>query len=299
VSRPAIAALEARDRTIDEKRQQIELALEQARFEAARARRQYEAVDPDNRLVVGELERRWNERLTLVRTLEDDRDALASSPTAPLSAADRERLLVLGRDLELAWNSAGATWATRKQIVRTLINEIVVRVQDDALDLVIHWQGDDHTPLKVKKNRTGQHRWSTEAEVVQLVEVLARQMPDHTIAAVLNRAGKTTGHGNSWTRSRVCLLRRHRQIPPYREGERAERGEATPDEAAATLKISASSVRRLIKDGVLPATHLCKGTPWIIRVKDLQLDAVKRAADARRLRTPASVDPRQKHLNLQ
>jgi excisionase family DNA binding protein len=294
----AILALEARDRAVDEKRRQVELALEQARFEAARAQRQYEVVDPHNRLVASELERRWNDRLAAVRALQEDRDALANSPTVPPSAADRERLLALGHDLELAWNSAGATWATRKQIVRTLINEIVVRVQDDALDLVIHWQGGDHTPLKVKRNRTGQHRWSTEAEVVQLVEVLARQMPDQTIAAVLNRAGKTTAHGKSWTRSRVCLLRRHRQIPPYREGERAERGEATPDEAAATLKISASSVYRLIQDGVLPATHLCKGTPWIIRIEDLQHDAVKRAADARRLRTPAPGDPRQKHLEL-
>ena len=83
-----------------EKRRQVELALEQARYEAARARRQYDAVDPDNRLVAGELEQRWNERLLAVRALEDERDALASSSPTALTEAERERLLALGADVE-------------------------------------------------------------------------------------------------------------------------------------------------------------------------------------------------------
>ena len=73
-----------------------------------------------------------------------------------------------------------------------LIEEIVVRV-NDGLDLVIRWAGDDHTALRVRKNRTGQHRWSVDANVVELVRAMARQMPDMAIAAALNRMGKTTG----------------------------------------------------------------------------------------------------------
>ena len=225
----ALAAMEARGRENAEKRRQIELALEQARYETARARRQYDAVDPDNRLVAGELERRWNERLLAARALEDERDTLAAMPDASLSEEDRHRLLALGSDLERAWNSQGATPATRKRIIRTLINEIVVCISDQTLDLVIHWHGGDHTAFNVRKNRTGQHRWSATADVVDLVRVLARQMPDKAIAAVLNRAGKSTGRGNSWTRGRVCSLRNQQTIEPYREGERAERGEATLD----------------------------------------------------------------------
>src|SRR5206468_5272516 len=114
-----------------EKQRQIELALEQARYEAARARRQYDAVDPDNRLVAAELERCWNERLLAVRALEDERDTLAASPQTALTATDRDRLLALGADLERAWHSPGAPPATRKRIIRTLIEEIVVRVEDD------------------------------------------------------------------------------------------------------------------------------------------------------------------------
>ena len=215
-----------------------------------------------------------------------------------MSDADQQRLLVLGADLDQAWNSPGATPATRKRIIRTLINEIVVRVGDDTLDLVVHWHGGDHTVLKVKKNHVGQHRWSAAADVVDLVRVLARQMPDMAIAAVLNRAGKSTGRGNSWTRSRVRSLRNQRTIEPYKDGERAERGEVTLDEAAAALSVSASTVRRLIEDGTLPAQQLCKGAPWVIRLCDLDQPNIKNAADARRLRRPPSGDPRQKELEL-
>ena len=294
----ALAAMEAHSREDQEKRRQVELALEQARYETARARRQYDAVDPDNRLVAGELERRWNERLLAAHALEDERDALAAVPDASLSEEDRQRLLALGSDLERAWNSAGATPATRKRIIRTLINEIVVCISDQTLDLVVHWNGGDHTALKVKKNRTGQHRWSAAADVVDLVRSLARQMPDKHIAAVLNRAGKSTGKGNSWTRGRVCSLRNQNTIEPYREGERAERGEVTLDEAAIVLNVSASTVRRLIEDSTLPAQQLCKGAPWVIRSSDLERTEVSQAAQARRLRRPPSGNPHQKELEF-
>jgi excisionase family DNA binding protein len=233
-----------------------------------------------------------------VRALEDQREALVGRPEIPLSEIDRERLLALGSDLERAWDSPGATPATRKRIIRTLIHEIVVRVRGEMLDLVIHWQGGDHTAHQVRKNRKGQHRWSTSADVVELVRVLARQMPDNTIAAVLNRAGKATGRGNSWTRARVCGLRKQHAIAAYREGERAERGEITLDEAAAALKVSPSTVRRLIEEQSLPAQQLCKGAPWVIKAYDLERPEVKRAAQARRFRRPASGDPRQKELEL-
>jgi excisionase family DNA binding protein len=294
----ALAAMEARGREHSEKLRQLELALEQARYDAGRARRRYEAVDPHNRLVASELERRWNERLLAVRALEDDRDTLLATPETTLSEADRTRLLALGSDLERAWDSPGATAATRKRIIRTLIHEIIVYVREDILDLVIHWLGGDHTALQVKKNHAGQHRWSTAVDVVDLVRVLARQMPDYAIAAVLNRAGKSTGRGNSWTRARVCSLRNHHAIAPYREGERVERGEITVNEAAAALKVSPSTVHRLIGERSLPAQQLCKGAPWVIKARDLERPEVKQAAQARRFRRPASGDARQIELKL-
>jgi hypothetical protein len=131
----AIGAMEARHCEAAEKRRQVELALEQARYDAAHARRQYAAVDPDNRLVAAELERRWNERLLAVHALKDEQAALATNAQTVLTASERERLLALGADVERAWHSPGATATTRKRIVRTLIEEIIVRVEDDTLSL--------------------------------------------------------------------------------------------------------------------------------------------------------------------
>lgn len=294
----ALMAMKNLDQKQSDKRRQLENALEQARFEAARAHRQYDAADPDNRLVAADLERRWNERLLAVRTLEAEIARVGTDEKRALSSVDRERLLMLGEDLEVAWNTPNVTNETRKKIIRLLISEIIVDVVDDTISLIIHWQGGDHTRLEVPKNRAGQTRWSTDADVIDLIRVLARQMPDTSIAAVLNRSGKRTGHGNSWTRTRVCSVRHQKEIAPYREGERAERGELTLNEAADILAVSPSTIRRMIGDGLLPARQLCKGAPWIIDEAALKREDIRHEAQCRRSRCPSSRDPLQGTLSL-
>ena len=151
----ALGAVEARKTEAAEKRGQLELALKQARYEAALARRQYDAVDPDNRLVASELERRWNEKLIAVRQLEDEFEAVEQQRPLILGDEEWDRLLRLGADLETAWSHPAATMATRKRIIRAVLHEIVVRVENGFVDMVLHWRGGDHTALKVKKNAAG------------------------------------------------------------------------------------------------------------------------------------------------
>jgi len=294
----ALTALTALDREQSDKRRQIENAIEQARFEAARAFRQYDAADPENRLVAADLERRWNERLVTLRALEEDLAKLDTAAKPGLSTGDRDRLMVLGKDLARAWDSPGVTIETRKKIVRMLIAEIIVDVTDRTITAIIHWHGGDHSRHEVKKNKVGQTRWATGADVIELVQVLARQMPDASIAAVLNRSGKVTGRGNGWSRTSVCSLRHQKQIPPYREGERAERGEATLDEAAASLSLSETTVRRLIGTGILPARQVCANAPWIVLHEDLASPDVYREAERRRGRRPAPDNQLQNALDL-
>jgi hypothetical protein len=294
----ALTAMKSLEREHSEKRLQLENALEQARFEAARAYRQYDASDPENRLVTAELERRWNERLVVVRTLEEEIGRLATDRKPVLTSSDRDRLLLLGEDLARAWNNSDVTNETRKKIVRLLIKEIVVDTSGNTVDLIIHWQGGDHTRLSVKKNRAGQTRWSTADDVIELIEALARQMPDQSIAAVLNRSQKQTGRGNTWTRMRVCSVRNQKGISPYQDGERKARGEVTLNEAADILTVSPSTVLRMIGTGLLPAQQLCKGAPWIIRESAFHTEAVQREANSRRARVPSSHNPQQQPLDL-
>ena len=267
----ALKAIEDRQRASCEVLRQAELALEAARFEEKRARRQYDAVDPDNRLVAGELERRWNERLAVVREREQHVSALlASQEREALAPDEREEYLALGADLERAWNHERATPESRKRIVRALLVEIVANVEGDRIRLRLHWQGGDHTELTVRKNRPGHHRWTADAETADLVRELARLMPDGSIAGLLNRVGKRTGKGNSWTEARVRSFRTYHGIAVYREGERQERNELTLQEAAERLRVSNMTVLRQIRRGVISARQACKGAPWVISVDALE-----------------------------
>jgi len=294
----ALAAIDQRAAQDDAKRRQMELALEQARFEATRAHRQYDAVDPDNRLVAGELERRWNERLAVVTRLEEELGELGNVCSQTLTKQQREGLLALGTDLERAWHHPAASPETRKRILRAVLKEIVVRAEEAELDLKLHWQGGDHTELRVRKNRPGMHRWTTDADTEALIVALARLMPDGAIASLLNRSGKRTAKGLIWTEARVRSFRGDRSIAVYREGERAERGEVTLHEAAVILDVSEMTVLRLIRAGVLPGQQLCRGAPWVIRRADLDLPAVAHAVK-NGLKTPLTLDADQGSLEFQ
>jgi len=287
----AVRAITDCEHQAGEKQRQLELALEQARFEAARARRQYDAVDPDNRLVAGELERRWNATLAAVETLEKELDAVVRQRPAALSTEERQRLLQMGADLEAAWHHPAATAATRKRIIRAVLREVVARVEDDQIQLLLHWQGGDHTRLTVRKNRRGQTRWTVEPETVDLIRACARLMPDKAIAGMLNRTGKRTGRLNGWTQSRVRGFRNAHGIAVYIDGEWAERGEVSLTEAARMLDLSPMTVLRWIRAGIIPAEQYCKGAPWVIKRQNVEnQQLVERVKVGRKGPLPADPD---------
>ncbi|MBV8653767.1 MAG: recombinase family protein [Alphaproteobacteria bacterium] len=289
----AVKALEAQTSETSAARRQLDLELQQARFAVAHARRQYDAVDPDNRLVAGELERRWDEALQVVRRLEGEIAALAARKPAPLGEAERRHLMQLGADLELAWSHPAATAATRKRILRAALHEIVVRVDGGFIDMALHWQGGDHTALKLKMNRAGKHRWTVPEDTLSLIRELARLMADQQIARLLNRAGKPTGRGNGWTKARVCSFRSHHGIAVHRAGEWAERGEITLEAAAQIMGVSAMTALRMVRHGIIKGSQLCRGAPWVIEAEELA--AYRRNAPPR----PLTSDPDQQSIQFQ
>jgi len=265
----ALKAIEAHDAEADDGRRQVELAVQQARYESNRAQQQYDLVDPAYRIVAAELERRWNERLLAVRELETKLERLTARQRPSLSEVERAQLLTLGTDLERAWQHPAATSETRKRILRTVIVEIIARVDDNQIDLKIHWQGGDHTQINVRKPRNGEHRWVLDATTTDIIRELARQVPDPRIANILNRAGKRTGRDNTWNEARVRAFRSTHGIEVHREGERAERGELNELEAAQALGTCRMTVHRLIKRGILKARQACQGAPWVIKAEAL------------------------------
>jgi len=276
----ALGAADAAADHTDATRRALELELRQARYEAERARRQYDAAEPENRLVVGTLERRWNAALEHVKDLEQRVEALSVAAPRPLED-ERQRLLALAEDFPAVWRDADTDVRLKKRIIRLVIEEIVVDVTTEppAITLLIHWNGGKHTQLVVRKNRTGQHRYRTDRAIVEVVRDLARSLPDEQIARVLNRLGYQTGHGQAWTKPRVASLRNTYSIPVF---DRSTAGLTllTMEQAATTLNVSAMTIRRLIIRKVLPATQPVPYAPWAIRRDDLDLPAVRHAIEA-------------------
>lgn len=254
------------------KRQAVELALEKARYEARRAQRQFDAVDPENRLVASELEQRWNQALAQVAEVEARLDALRARPE-PLSARQKDRLLELGSDLRLLWHHAAAPVELKKRILRTVLEDIVVTPSDAPAQhlLHLHWKGGVHTELRVARNGTGQHRRVADDQAVELITELSKICDDKTIAVVLNRLGYRTGTGKTWRVHHVSNVRYCRRLPNYRHD-----GTWLPLETAAReLGVSNTVIKNLIADGVLPATQVVACAPWVIERVDLQRPAVQ------------------------
>ncbi|HUG23641.1 helix-turn-helix domain-containing protein [Piscinibacter sp.] len=265
----ALQAIEGLQGVEEERLAQKRLALQRARYEVSRAQRQYDTVDPTNRVVAGSLEKRWNDALAVQARLEDEVAELLRQRPDVLSEETKEAVLALAEDLPRLWEHPETSPDVRKRILRTAIKEIVVTSEGDSVRFIVHWQGGDHTELQLKKTPTGRHSRVTSVETIELITSLARLQPDERIAATINRLGHRTAHGQTWTAARVCAIRKGHGVAAYREGERQERGELTVDEAAAALQVTHTSVLRLIRQKDLVAKQACRNAPWTIRQNDL------------------------------
>jgi excisionase family DNA binding protein len=178
----------------------------------------------------------------------------------------------------------------RQQLLRTLIADIVVDVDDAVRDVVltIHWRGGQHSDLRVRKPRAGEHGCATDEDALAVMRSMAGRWSDEHIAASLNRMGLPTGQGKTWTAHRVYSVRRVRGIHAYRSAEK--NGEwLTMTEAAKALGTTSHTIRRLIKTGMLPAVQVVPRAPHQIRADDLMSEPIK-AAMARKGRPCRTVD---------
>jgi DNA invertase Pin-like site-specific DNA recombinase len=259
----------------------LRLEVKAAEYEAERARKQFDAVDPENRLVADELERRWERALL---KLDDARarvtreEALHDHAGSPLTCSGSARLADLARDLERVWNAPATDVRVKKRIIRAVIQEIVVDVDAAAGEvvLVVHWQGGLHTTLRVRRRRAGENRHHTSKDVVEAVRTLARVCTDELIAGVLNRNGLLTGRGNRWTQERVISLRSKHDIPKYSLDRQREHGWMKLGEAAAHAGVSEKTLRRAVDDGLIEATHPLPIGPWVFHQRVLEEPEARR-----------------------
>jgi hypothetical protein len=280
------AALEVAARAAEQQSQRhraLSLELEQARYEARLAARRYEAVDPDNRLVAGELEARWNAALSHVGEVEQrlrDNELPANASRIP----DKETLCSLAQDLPAVWNSPATDMRLKQRIVRILIEEIIADVDDAASEIVllIHWTGGRHSELRMKKNLTGRHSRCTNLETIEVLRRMSGRFPDDQIAATLNRLGLKTGTGNTWNEGRVRSVRSYHELPAC-NAALVPRQTVTLEQASERLGISHKVIRRLIESNKIPATQVVPWAPWEIPIEAIEsTEVVQEVARAKR-----------------
>lgn len=272
------AAMEAERmqvQTLNEQRRVVELELVQARYEATLAERRYAACDPDNRLIAAQLEKSWESTLRRVEACRAQLDAMCASAQESTAAPD---FTGLAEDLEAAWNAPGVTMRARQQLMRALITDIIADVDEEAREIIltIHWQGGQHSQLRLRKPKSGEHGRRVSEEALAVVRSMSCRWSDQDIAASLNRMGMRTGQGMTWNAQRVSTLRHEHGIHAYRSAEK--NGEwLTMSEAAELLGVSHHVIRRMIRERILRAEQVVPGAPHQIRASDLQSEAVAAA----------------------
>jgi hypothetical protein len=179
---------------------------------------------------------------------------------------------------------------TRQRLVRALITEIVADVDERAgeIVLVIHWKGGQHSELRVRKPKTGEHGCRTSQDALEVIRSMAGRWSDDHIAASLNRMGLRTGQNKTWTAKRVSSIRRVHGIDAYLSADKTSSWR-TMTEAARELNVTNHVIRRLIKEQILPTRQVVPGAPCQIRLSDLQSEAVQAAL--RRKGAPCRTDP--------
>jgi DNA invertase Pin-like site-specific DNA recombinase len=279
------AALMASEETIQHQNDAIaalDRDLEAARYAAQRAQRQYDTADPENRLVTGELERRWNQALQRVKEIEIRIQSYRADEQQ--TAATPAEFAGLAEQLDQVWNDPRSDASLKKRIIRTLIQEVVADVESSAGEIVlfIHWKGGLHTEVRVPRRRRGYNNSHTDKALVEAVSLLANICNDELIAGVLNRNGHKTGRGNRWTKERVTALRSHHQIPCFRAENKAANGWMNLTEAAAFLHVSPRTVRLAVDAGEIHAEHPLSDGPWLFSRQELMTESVQQMAQRAR-----------------
>jgi DNA invertase Pin-like site-specific DNA recombinase len=245
------------------------LALERAQFEADRARRQFDACEPEHRLVARTLERQLEQALAGVDREQRALATLEHARPAPLTDQERRALTRLARDLPKLWAAESTGDRDRKELLRTLVSEIVVTVRrpENIADVEVFWEGGARSELSVRLIRRGGESLRTAEDTIELIRRLAAHHPDPQIAAILNRQRRRTGTGLPFTQARVKGARQRAGIPAAPSPD-PDSEIVTIEHAATELDVSTSTIRRWLREGLLPAEQTTAHAPWRICLTD-------------------------------
>jgi excisionase family DNA binding protein len=267
----ALAGAEQLEANHDAALAQWRLALERARYEAERAERRYRTVEPENRLVARGLEAEWEQRLRELEQAEAELARREAQRPRTLSDDERRTVRALGADLKRVWNAPTTTVRDQKELLRTLLEEVIIAVyrDDKRAHLTLRWRGGLLTELDVDLPRSRPATVRTDEDTIALLRRLANHYPDTVIAGILNKQGRTTARGLRFTANLVGNLRRHWQIPRFASPAESSDGELVSiKQAAKLLDIAPSTLHRWLNEGFVAGEQITPGAPWQIRITE-------------------------------
>jgi DNA invertase Pin-like site-specific DNA recombinase len=268
----AVKELERRDQAVD---QQWRMRIERMEYQAQLAQRRYEEVDPSNRLVAGNLERRWNDALEQLQTAEEELHQSRQQQGLALTEEQKRQLLDLAKDLPKLWKSKTTSSQDRKRMLRLLIQDITVEKRRAERKAVLHirWQGGAVEDLLVELPLPAPDKVRYPEALVGRVRSLAQAMTDAQIGATLNQEGLLSAKGKPFTRSMVNWIRYRYEIPAP---SLKQSDELTVRQIANRFGVSLGVVYYWIAREHLPARRLEPGKPYWITLgpgKEAELQA--------------------------
>ena len=282
----------------DDKISALKLQLQELEYRTQRAFKQYDAAEPENRLVVTELEKRWNACLQNQIELQNKLEKMQANSN--INVPDWKKFSELSGHLHQIFNSEKCNQQIKKRIIRTLINEIVIDIdkQTQMINATIHWNGGIHSQVHAKTRSRGRTRASTDQNIVQAVRELALICDDDIIASYLNKNGVLTGKGNRWTKQRVASLRSSHKIKRKNADNNNQPRYLNLTNTAKYLGVTTTALRRAVDQKEISAKHPLPDGPWIFDFNDLDTEKTKAMVKAIKLRFRGGKTHSDKTLNL-
>jgi DNA invertase Pin-like site-specific DNA recombinase len=289
----ALGALAQLEREAAALERQWKLQVERVRYEASRAQRQYEACEPENRLVARSLEHLWEEKLRAVEQVEKEFEAWRKQHHAVLTDNDRQQILALGENLPKLWSAPSTTNADRKQIIRLVIKNVILdRTREPGkVWFKINWQTGASTEHWIDR-RLGSYQQHADIEKLRtrIRELKAEAKSDREIAAMLKAEGYRAARGKEINSVAVNHMRNlwgiraHWRYEDGRNPQRWDDGTYSVQGAAAAIGVTVLTVHSWLRQGLLSGKQLAKEAPWKITLTEEQIVELRAYADRVRRR---------------
>lgn len=266
--------------------------LERAHYEATRAFRQYNAVDPENRLVARQLEHQWESALQTEADLKAEYERIAAKEPVPLSERDREQIRHIARDIPALWQAPSTNAADRQALIRQLVERVTVTLHGNSEQMTVElqWTGGNQTSLSVIRPVGSLQQLSYYPELMQrTIDLRSAGETATTIARRLTEEGWRPLQGQgAWTNAKVVRLLNQPEAAslkqprtPISQGVPKAADEWTTRELAEQLGMARDSLHNWVQKGVVRGRKVTYHTRsiWLLWADEAELARLREMRD--------------------